>query len=185
MKNQLINCSESLKRAYEIALLGNHEIMYCIDTKLPENEFITRLENAKYIKNILPINVNIFDNRYSYNDNNIYFEIHNISFDKIITNNQETIETINNRIKEKLNNPNPIFNYDKQNIEFLKKYYNTSNVSIKDYNDTILLAQTIAKYDNSECVLLEHISEAILYKMLVTETYLRNDIDYDNKYFII
>lgn len=53
---------------------------------------------------------------------------------------------------------------NKKCSELLKKYYNTSNVSLRGYGKVIKLARTIADIDNQKDILEFHILEAFSYR---------------------
>lgn len=175
-KLNLIGCYPSFARAYEIALLGDFNYNICVDTTLAESDFITELENAKLLKKTYPL----FGLHAT-----IYLEINKLDYSRIITSNKsETILDINERVQLKKSNKRPTFEFT-INTELLKRLYTNTNISLKDFEETLIISEVIAQFEGTSTIELSHIAEACIYKSLASESYLRSNIDDKAKYVII
>lgn len=178
MKNvNLLSCYPSFARVYEIGVLGNFALNICVNTSNAEYDYITMFENAKLLKRKYPL--------YGL-QGTIYYEINKLDYNRIITSNKcETISDVLHRVKEKQNNIKPQFEFNPQNTELLKQFYNNSKVSVQDFEEALRISEVIAQFDGTPTVELSHIAEACLYKSLASESYLRAEIDHKPDYTII
>lgn len=165
-----IGISASFARAYEIAKIADYKIKFLIEKDTAER-YPTLYENALILKKKL------LNNHADGIDKTIFYEMHNIAFEKIINSRScENPDMINKRIqKAKLNNK-PIFDFSNHtNVSLLQSGYEKACMSVKDITEAIELSEFIAQSDSSMNVEPSHVAEALQYKYLAEHTYQEND----------
>lgn len=152
--------STNLARAVEIALLGNHRIYI-----KAHEEYINHIKDFAFIK----AEYSSYMNGVTFIDSptEINIEIDKPDMDSLFHNRFEgQIEVVERVLKAK-ENKEPQLKLDNTSYNLLKNAYQRLNLSMRDIQDIISVAATIARLDYRVKIDTVHVAEAIQYKCII------------------
>ena len=159
---------ENIKRAIEIAILGEHFMAL----KIARGYGVSILCEAAYYISRKAMDTSFFIALFDetkqvpyYNDFDIVVEMTPLNPELLFNNRKsESTEDIIHRIKETLNYPEPLLILDNDSVVFLKSAMSRLTLTFKQANKIIRVSRTIARLDKESTIKCHHIAEAINYQ---------------------